>query len=587
MKASRLIKKFRMMGFSLKTDGVKIQWEYLEGAPDPEKTKKFLSLLKENKAEVIKELKNEINMHLMAVDIETTGLNPRENSIKLISWADSSESGASTNVDCLKDKLADSSLQKVFHNAAFDVPFLETKGFPVNNYTDTMIMSQVLGKKYQRHSLKAVLKRELNIEISKKLQKASNWQGELIEKHYHYAENDAKMTFRLAEHLLNKIIDNNLYEVFKRNENALPQLVRLIKDGLYVDVNQWSDELEKYEIKKDEIEKSILEELNSTINLNSHQQLKYALNNRGAKVANTKDETLAKYEEEFPVITKIRKYKKFQKLTSSNTKFIDFADGDGRVRANWKLFGSITGRMSCSKPNLQQMSYQFRKCIKPEEGNKFVGCDYSQVELRVVSSLAQDRRMINAFKEGKDLHLTTAQLIYDKENISNEERQIAKTCNFGLIYGMGADGLKRRLKQMIGMDIKLGEARKLRTKFLSSYKGLRRWQEKLLLKNYIKTLGGKRWSTKRLNTQELFNYPVQGSAAEGLKETMIVMNKKLPDNWKLVALIHDEILLEVPEAEAKKALKELKKWMIAGMGQIVKDVPIKVDGIIADYWKKS
>jgi DNA polymerase I-like protein with 3'-5' exonuclease and polymerase domains len=243
--------------------------------------------------------------------------------------------------------------------------------------------------------------------------------------------------------------------------------------------------------------------------------------------------------------------------------------------------------MSCSNPNLQQLSYEFRKCIKPEAGNKFVGCDYSQVELRAIASLADDRKMINAFKDGKDLHLTTAQLIYGKEKISNEERQIAKTCNFGLIYGMGADGLKRRLKQMVGMDIKLNEARRLRTKFLSSYKGLRRWQEKLLQKNYIKTLGGKRWSTKRLNTQELFNYPVQGSAAEGLKETMIVMEANLPENWKLVAIIHDEILLEVPEAEAESALRGLKKWMVEGMGQIVRDVPIKVDGVIADYWKKS
>lgn len=587
MNASRLIRELRMAGFRIKTDGTKIHWKYLEGVPDPDETKKFLTLLKENKGEVITELKNEVKMNLIAVDIETTGLNPRENSIKLISWADSSESGASTNVDVLKDKLADSSLQKVFHNAAFDVPFLETKGFPVNNYTDTMLMSQIMGKKYQRHSLKAVLQRELNLEISKKLQKASNWQDELTEKHYQYAENDAKVTLKLAVHLLNKITDKNLYEVFKRNENALPQLIRLIKDGLYVDAKQWAAELKKYELKKDKVENSILEELNSTINLNSHQQLKYALNNRGAKVANTKDETLAKYEEDFPVIEKIRNYKKLQKLTSSNTKLIGFADADGRVRANWKLFGSVTGRMSCSKPNLQQLSYQFRKFIKPEAENKFVGCDYSQVELRVVASLAQDRQMINAFKDGKDLHLTTAQLIYGKENISNEERQIAKTCNFGLIYGMGADGLKRRLKQMVGMDIKLHEARRLRTKFLSSYKGLRRWQEKLLQKNYIKTLGGKRWSTKRLNNQELFNYPVQGSAAEGLKETMIVMNKQLPDNWRLVALIHDEILLEVPESEAKKALRKLKKWMVAGMERIVKDVPIKVDGIIADYWKKS
>ena len=302
---------------------------------------------------------------------------------------------------------------------------------------------------------------------------------------------------------------------------------------------------------------------------------------------NTKDETLAILEEKDSVIRKIREFRALQKLVTSNSKkLLSFVSEDGRIRSDWKIHGAITGRMSCSNPNIQQMDRRLRPFFKAQEGHVFVDCDYSQIELRVAAQISGDIEMINGFKNNEDLQIKTAQMIFDKSDISKEERQIAKTCNFGLIYGMSANGLKARLKETCDKDVTIREAEKFKKRFLKLYKGIKKWQLNTSKKSKISTLGGKQWRSQELTYLEKYNYPIQGSAAEGLKEAMAIIIREIPDYWKICAVIHDEVLLEVPRADEEEAKKKLEQWMVEGMSKIVRDVPIVAEASSSATWEK-
>jgi DNA polymerase-1 len=234
-----------------------------------------------------------------------------------------------------------------------------------------------------------------------------------------------------------------------------------------------------------------------------------------------------------------------------------------------------------------------------------IKADFSQIELRIAAAVAKDKRMLQAFRDGTDLHRLTASLILSKalDEVSKEERQLAKALNFGLLYGMGAAGLKMYAESEYGVSLSLRRAIEYRDKFFATYPGLAKWhretERKLIeAKNrgergiVVSTLAGrKRW----VYTDELtaaLNTPIQGTGADGLKSAVALYYKWLLERglWgkvRIVLLVHDEIVVEAPEPLALEATLLLTEAMREGMGAIVKGVPIEVEAGIYTDWGQT
>ncbi len=527
------------------------------------------------------------NRIIVATDIETTGLNPRTDRIRLIGYA-GDEAGCHESPEPLKDALADPTVVKIFHNAPFDVTFLQQKGFPVTNYVCTMLMSQVLTNNQGRHKLSDLCKQHLDIELDKTLQKPEHWQGPVTPQHRAYCQKDCETTLALYRILKEELIGKKLAGVYTRELRALPAIIRMQVDGMPFDAASWSQELQSIKTQRDDLYNEFALTEKSLINLGSSQQVKdFFWNHYGLDLESADDEALALYEEKYPCIVKIREWRRLSKLLSSFGEELIQKSVNGRLYPSWRLIGATTGRMSCKEPNLQQVPRILRKYFKASPGHRLVIADYSQIELRIVAELAQEKIMLEAYRNGGDLHTLTAQMVTGKSTITKDERQVAKACNFGLIYGMGSEGLRTYAKTSYGVNMTETEAKTFRDAFFHRYAGIKIWQEKQQRASEIRTMGGRVWrDIPDKQYRNRFNYPVQGTGAEGLKEAMGILIKGLPDEWKLCAVVHDEIVLEVPEADAEQARAYLVACMKTGMERLLKVVPVEADCKISNTWEK-
>lgn len=530
----------------------------------------------------------------MAADIETTGLNPHMERIMLISSAGDTITGVFDSPEPLGQVLKSYNIMKVFHNAPFDVYFLSVKGYPVYNYECTMLMEQVLFNNEHRprggYGLAALVKKYFDVELDKTYQNPDCWQGFIFPEMREYCQQDSVFTLTLHRHLQEQIRDQGLRPVYDREARALPAIIRLQKDGMAFDAAAWKQDLQGYKEKRKELEAEVKAEANTDINLSSPSQLLTCLRNRGLEIDNTNDETLALHETELPVLAKLRQWRELNKLCTGYGDKLIKTVRRGRIHASWRLIGATTGRMSCSDPNLQQVPHVLRKYFKAPAGRKLVIADYSQIELRIVGEIANEKVMLEAFRKGEDLHNKTAGMILRKEQVSKDERQIAKACNFGLIYGMTPRGLQARARTAYGVDISDEDAEIFWQGFFRLYPAIKKWHYKQINVADIQTMGGRVWKDipkpKDRGWRNRLNYPVQGTGAEGLKEALGLLIPGLPDEWKLCNVIHDEIVLEVPETEAEQARAYLTACMKDGMERLLREVPVGVDCKIADSWEK-
>lgn len=251
--------------------------------------------------------------------------------------------------------------------------------------------------------------------------------------------------------------------------------------------------------------------------------------------------------------------------------------------------------MSCSNPNIQQIPREksIRECFLPsDKENVFVIADYSQIELRVVAEISKDRKMIEAYKKQMDLHSTTASLLLEKDisKIDKNERQAAKAINFGLIYAMGADGLKRYCENVFDIKISIEMSNKLRNRFLEVYEGVREWQNTIKRSNptTARSLAGRlfEYSIKD-GLASKCNIPVQGTAADIIKEAIGKVYENLKDkDAKLVAVIHDEIIIETNKQNAEEIKIILKKTMESVSKDYMRNVPLVAEAVISNCWIK-
>jgi len=550
----------------------------------------------------------------VAIDLETTGLNPRKDSIRLLSLATET---ATYLIDCqsvdpveLFPILAERTL--VAHNALFDLGFLAALRFEPGKVADTMILSQLLhaGSKVEplkrgqtSHSLDSVVKRELGLELDK-IHQSGDWGGTLTPEMIEYAAKDAEVLLPLYEVLRTKIEEAGLAYVAEIEHRALPAVVWMSSAGVSIDVDGWREHARKAEAEaarlKDELNALAPEHPDGKVwNFGSPQQVRKVAKLLGIDLPDTRDETLALYAKEHQFIATLRNYRKASKLASTyGAAWLENGyHADGRICASWRQLRAATGRMSCDHPNLQNIprSGPLRSYICPPEGRAFVIADYSQIELRIAAKISGDQEMLSAYSEGRDLHTLTAQSLSRREVIRKEHRKLAKAVNFGLLYGMGAQGLQSYALRSYGVEMSLEEATLYRRRFFETYPGLRRWHDRerrawRLGETETRTLTGRRRMDVDRLTDRL-NAPVQGTAADGLKLALAVLwERKGECSGAIPVLVcHDEVVVECDADKAQKAKEWLEKAMIEGMDVVMNetreiDVPAEVEVRITRSW---
>ena len=548
----------------------------------------------------------------IAVDLETYAAegddarDPLKNSVRLVTYC---EPGADPVVVDLHERpeAFEEFLEVVRnrdilgHNLAFDTATIHTharkRGVEWQHkgrLIDTMILSQVLyaGCDY-KHDLASCLKRELGLEISKKLQN-SDWSGELSPEQIEYAKNDVRYLRKLHE-ALEEWITDDLRPTVELETALLPVLIDMKLRGVHVNVEGW----EAAVVPLQEEYKELTCELNDkygVINWNSPKQILEKFKELGILAKSTDKSILKKLAEKHQIARDLLKYRECTTLVQRyGKKWLEYIHGE-KLHPDWNQTSTATGRMSCSSPNLQQIprNGKFRSFFVPSDGKKFVFADYSQIELRIAAKLACDEKMLEAFRERQDLHRLTASMITNTpvDEVTKEQRQLAKALNFGFIFGMGAPRLKDHAKEDYGVELTRAEAEKYRRRWFDEYPKFRKWHRDT--EQEAKDSGGKldmctfrgrpRYEVKGYS--ERFNFPVQGSGADGMKLALI---RAAEAGLCPVLAVHDEIVCEVDAPHAQEARDELERIMQEAMIEALDHsdyphVPIEVEPEVRDTW---
>ena len=527
---------------------------------------------------------------IVGVDIETTGLDCFKDSIRLIAVYGDDFSYVGDKLQEVEDILSDSTVLKVFHNALFDVSFLKVAGIEVKNYSDTIVMAKIISNSAVFDSLEYLAKKYLNLELDKELQHSGNWQAELTQEHHDYCLKDAEVTLKLFRVLYDLIVERYLFPTYRTEISALPSLIELQTNGMMLDKSELRAYLEKLRVQHQELKERLEIQL-ACENLNSSPQLLKSLQNLGVPIDNVEEKTLKKQSGMFPIVKELVRYKKLTKvLTTYGKNLLLLIKTDNRVRGNWNLIGTATSRMTCKGPNFQGIPKEIKGFFHATPGHVFVIVDYSTVELRILAEISGCKKLIDAFNQGLDLHYETAKTVLGKEGISDDERQIGKVINFGLIYGLTAYGLMNEINQIPGFNINKEEAQNFIDMYFMNYKGVAKYKNQQLKSPMVTTLGGRYWDSsnglKLLKDNQRLNYAIQASCAEGLKESLALLMMEKKDTWRLVGAIHDELICEVPEEDAEYAKSVIEKIMINGMRKLVKQVPIEVESHVSKVWTK-
>jgi DNA polymerase-1 len=538
----------------------------------------------------------------VGLDIETTGLNPRSDRLRLLSLA--TERGTWL-LDCFQlapeplfASLAERTL--IGHNLAFDLAFLWPHGFHPGPVRDTMLLSQLLHGTHKPrgfHGLAGCAGRELGRALKKDLQK-SDWSGQLTAEQLTYATHDVEILGPLHDALDLKIREASLSRVADIECRCLPALVWLSASGAPFEREAWTamalsagEEAERLARQLDEAAPPPPQRdlLGGGWNWGSPEQVKQALEAAGCKLESTADEALAAANHSLAAL--VRQHRAAaKKVTTYGKDWLKHVATDGRVYADWRQIGSDAGRMSCRSPNLQQLPRgEYRRCVRAPAGRVLVKADYSQIELRIAAKIADDAIMLEAYQRNLDLHTLTARQLLGKEDVTKADRQIAKSANFGLLYGMGAKGYRTYARSQFGLEMTEAEAARYRQAFFAAYPGLARWHKQTRSRRATesRTLAGRRrlFDAQTPDTHRL-NSPVQGTGADGLKLALALLwerRDQVPGASPVLA-VHDEVVVECAAEEAEKVAAWLRQAMLDGMAPLVEPVPVEVEVKVAPSW---
>ena len=518
----------------------------------------------------------------------------------------------------LQPIFADKKIAKIGHNLKFDSEMLINQGLEVNNLAfDTMIASYVLNPGSRAHSLDNLAFTELGHQMISFADLTNNKKLPITQvplpKLAEYSCEDADYTWRLYELLSKKLEKEKFVKLFEEIEMPLiPALIAMEQDGIKINAEYLKTFSKKIQKQIDSVSAKIFKLAGSEFNISSPMQLKEILFDKlqisTAGIGRIKTgfstdaASLEKLKGRHKIIDLISDYRELSKLKNT---YIDalpqlIEKSTGRVHTSFNQTITATGRLSSSEPNLQNipiktaLGREVRKAFIAEKGYKLLAADYSQIELRIVASLANDQNMIKAFKEGQDIHTITAAKIHGlkPEEVTKEIRRSAKEINFGIMYGMGASGVAQRTK------ITRDEAQDFIDKYFLAFPNIKKYIEETKEyakdKGYVETMFGRRRYLPDIHSgvpniaaaaeRMAINMPIQGTAADLIKMAMIKIHSKLSQispKSRMILQVHDELVFEVPEKETQKVADFVKKEM--------EDVyrfkcPIKVDVEVGDNW---
>jgi DNA polymerase I len=521
----------------------------------------------------------------------------------------------------LKPLLENAGKPKLGQNLKYDMHILANYGITLRGVVhDTLLESAVL-ESHKPHDMDSMADRHLGYktvtftEVCGKGAKQICFDQVDLETATRYAAEDADITLQLHEALHPEIArDEKLAQVYGRIEMPLVEVLwRMERNGVLLDTAELNAQSHELGRKMLAIEQQVYDLAGQPFNLNSPKQICEILFDKlqlpvkkktPSGAPSTDEEVLAQLAEDFPLPKLLLEYRGLAKLKSTYTdKLPRMVDPTtGRVHTSYHQAGAVTGRLASSDPNLQNIPVRttegrrIREAFIARPGSHIVAADYSQIELRIMAHLSSDAALLKAFAEGRDVHRATAAEIFGQavDEVSSDQRRIAKSINFGLIYGMSSFGLASQL------GIERYAAQNYIDRYFQRYPGVRQYMEQTRAaahdNGYVETVFGRRLWLQDINAsgprrqgaeRAAINAPMQGTAADIVKLAMINVQRWLEANQmqsQLIMQVHDELVLEVPEAELEQVRHQLPVLM-AEVAQL--QVPLVVEVGVGSNWEKA
>ena len=576
---------------------------------------------------------------LVCFDTETTSLDPMTAKIVGMSFSIEAGTGAylplthdyfdapeqlnfAATLAKVKPILENPSIKKVGQNLKYDQHVLANHGVALKGIAhDTLLQSYVF-ESHKTHNMDDLAMRHLGIktisfdEVAGKGAKQVGFNQVTVEVAAEYAAEDADITLQLHQ-AMHPVIqaDDKLDFIYSQVEMPSREaLFTIERNGVLIDQGMLNRQSNEIGMKLMDLEKQAFELAGQPFNLGSPKQLQEILFGKlGIKptkktpsgAPSTDEDVLQELALDYPLPKVLLEYRGLAKLKSTYTdklpKMINAQTG--RVHTSYNQAVAITGRLASSDPNLQNIPVRtaegrrIREAFIAPAGSVIVSADYSQIELRIMAHLSQDEGMLSAFANNEDIHRATAAEIFgcEREAVSNEQRRYAKVINFGLIYGMSAFGLAQNL------NIERSAAQSYIERYFARYPGVRAYmqdtRELAKQKGYVETYFGRRLWVPEINSSNgmrragaeraAINAPMQGTAADLIKLAMIAVQNWIAAqqlNTKLIMQVHDELVLEVPQAEL-----DLVKTMLPQLMQNVAklDVPLLAEVGVGSNWEAA
>ncbi|PEI04330.1 DNA polymerase I [Pantoea agglomerans] len=524
----------------------------------------------------------------------------------------------------LKPLLEDDSAWKVGQNLKYDRGVLKNYDIELAGIKfDTMLESYILNSVVGKHDMDSLAARWLNHktvtfqEIAGKGKNQLTFNQIALEQASHYAAEDADVTLQLHLKMWPELEkEAGPRKVFEQIEMPLLTVIsRIERNGVLIDQAILAQHSKELTARLAELELKAHELAGEPFNLSSTKQLQVILfEKQGIKptkktpggAPSTSEEVLAELALDYPLPKVILEHRGLSKLKSTYTDKLPLMINplSGRVHTSYHQAVTATGRLSSADPNLQNIPVRndegrrIRQAFVAAKGYRIVAADYSQIELRIMAHLSQDKGLLDAFAQGEDIHRATASEVFGVplDKVSAEQRRSAKAINFGLIYGMSAFGLSRQL------NIGAGEAKKYMDLYFERYPGVLRYMENTrqlaASKGYVETIEGRRlWLPdikssnairRKAAERAAINAPMQGTAADIIKRAMIAVDTWLEqqndNSVRMIMQVHDELVFEV-KAEAVEAASQKIRALMEGSVQL--DVPLLVEVGVGDNWDEA
>ena len=579
-------------------------------------------------------IKQMLKQPAVCFDTETTSLNTFEAELVGIAFSWNKNKGyylpfpedrqeANALLDQLEVFFTHESIIKVGQNLKYDIKVLAQYGMELKGpIFDTMLAHYVINPD-MRHNMDVLAETYLKYspqpieELIGKGRKKISMREVPLEQQKEYAAEDADITFQLKEYFGQELEATQTKKLYEEIELPLVKvLARMELEGIRVNqdfLEQLSQALEKDILA---LEKTIYQEAGESFNIGSPKQLgeilfgKLKLVEKPKKTKtgqySTAEDVLSYLASEHQIIADVLAWRGLMKLKSTYVDALpqQIQEKTGRIHTEYMQTVAATGRLSSNNPNLQNIPIrtergrEVRKAFIPrDENHVLVAADYSQIELRIIAALSQEDTMIEAFKNGEDIHASTAAKVFDVPlaDVTREQRSNAKTVNFGIIYGVSAFGLSNQT------DMSRSEAGDLIKTYYKTYPKLRDYIDKQIEfareNGYVETVLGRRRYLKDINAKNnvvrsaaernAVNAPIQGSAADIIKVAMINIQNQLEAKnlkSKMLLQVHDELIFDVPKSE----LKELKQMVQYEMENAFKlSVPLDVEVGVGNNWLEA